>query len=120
MKLKPEYFEAIVYLFEKRNGSILDDFQLDLINKFGEIKSQTDNEIIDNIIANLESNLYNKELRNSAYWSLSKLNKDELIPQFQKWLRQEFEKRNATEVYQLSIALNNLGERVFSKSSTAV
>ena len=114
MKLTNDQFEASAYIFEKANGNKKSEYEEKVIAESG-LNNLKPIELENQIIKGIDSGLYSdtKE-RISAYWSLSKIHKNELIPNFRKWLKIELENENSDTVYQLMIALGNLEEPIFN------
>lgn len=118
MKLTNHQFEASAYIFEKANGNKSSEYEEKIIAESG-LKNLKPIELEYQIVNGINDGLYlDSKERISAYWSLSKIHKIELIPNFKKWLKIEFEQKNPDTVYQLMIALGNLEEPVFHKSRT--
>jgi len=53
------------------------------------------------------------EFRATAYWALGKRYNNNLIPKFKAWLSQEVMSLEDEAVYQILIALDNIGEPAF-------
>ena len=114
MKLTNDQFEASAYIFERANGNKKSEYEEKVIAESG-LDNLKPIEIENQIINGIDSGFYSdSKERISAYWSLSKIHKTELIPNFKKWLKVELENENAHPVYQLMIALGNLEEPIFS------
>ena len=113
MKLTYDQFDAAVYIFEKNNGNFKTAYEEKIIFESG-LSELHPKELEKIIIEGLNSNFYKgTKIRTSAYWALSKRSNSELIPNFTKWMRMEFEKRNTGALFQLMIALDNLEEPIF-------
>ncbi|OAB79044.1 hypothetical protein [Cochleicola gelatinilyticus] len=114
MKLTNDQFEASAYIFEKANGNKKSEYEEQVIAESG-LNNLKPIELETRIVNGIDNGLYSdSKERISAYWSLSKIHKTELIPNFKKWLKIELENENADTVYQLMIALGNLGEPIFN------
>jgi hypothetical protein len=114
MKLTNDQFEASAYIFEKANGNKKSEYEEKVIAESG-LNNLKPIELENQIIKGIDSGLYSdSKERISAYWSLSKIHKNELIPNFRKWLKTELENENSDTVYQLMIALGNLEEPIFN------
>ena len=114
MKLTNDQFEASAYIFEKANGNKKSVYEEKVIAESG-LNNLKPIELENQIIKGIDSGLYSdSKERISAYWSLSKIHKTELIPNFRKWLKIELENGNSDTVYQLMIALGNLEEPIFN------
>jgi len=114
MKLTNNQFEASAYIFEKANGNKKSEYEEKVIAESG-LNNLKPIELETQIVNGIDNGLYSdSKERISAYWSLSKIHKTELIPNFKKWLKIEIENENADTVYQLMIALGNLGEPIFN------
>lgn len=114
MKLTNDQFEASAYIFEKANGNKKSEYEEKAIAESG-LTDLNPIELEIKIVNGLNDGLYSdSKERISAYWSLSKIHKTELIPDFKKWLKLELEQNDAYTVYQLMIALGNLEEPVFN------
>ena len=114
MKLTNDQFEASAYIFEKANGNKKSEYEEKVIAESG-LNNLKPIELETQIVNGIDSGLYSdSKERISAYWSLSKIHKTELIPNFKKWLKTELENENADTVYQLMIALGNLEEPIFN------
>ena len=114
MKLTNDQFEASAYIFEKANGNKKSEYEEKIIAESG-LNNLKPIELKNQIIKGINSGLYSdSKERISAYWSLSKIHKTELIPNFRKWLKTELENENSDTVYQLMIALGNLEEPIFN------
>ncbi|QCX37734.1 hypothetical protein FF125_04530 [Aureibaculum algae] len=115
MKRTNDQFEASAYIFEKANGNKKSEYEEKLIAE-SRLTKLKPNDLKMQIINGLNSGLYSdSKERISAYWTLSKVHDKNLIPDFRKWLKSEFEKSEPLAVYQLMIALVNLEEPVFNK-----
>ena len=115
MKLTNDQFEASAYIFEKANGNKKSKYEEEVIAEFG-LNNIEPTELKTVIVDGLNNGLYSDlEDRISAYWSLSKIHDMDLIPEFKKWLKIELDKQDPNGVYQLLIALGNMGEPVFNK-----
>ena len=118
MKLTNNQFEASAYIFEKANGNKKTEYEEKLIAESG-LTELKPNDLKTQIIKGLNNGLYSdSKERISAYWTLSKVHDKNLISDFRKWLKIEFEKKEPLAVYQLMIALGNLEEPVFNKNRT--
>jgi hypothetical protein len=118
MKLTNDQFEASAYIFEKANGNKKTEYEEELIAESG-LAELKPNDLKIQIINGLNSGLYSdSKERISAYWTLSKVHDTNLIPDFRKWLKTEFENQEPLAVYQLMIALGNLEEPIFNKNRT--
>ena len=99
MKLTNDQFEASAYIFEKANGNKKSEYEEKIIAESG-LNNLTPIELETQIINGIDNGLYSdSNERISAYWSLSKIHKAELIPNFKKWLKIELENENADTVY---------------------
>ena len=113
MKLTTIQIEAAVYIFEKENGSLKNDYDEKVIIE-SKLVSGNSAELEKIILDGLNIGYYVEDGdRCLAYWALSKRFNKKLVPAFRKWLKQEVEKNNYNAVYQLLIALENVGEYVF-------
>lgn len=113
MKLTNDQFEASAYIFEKANGNKKTEYEEKVIAESG-LNNLKPIELETQIVNEINSGLYSdSKERISAYWTLSKIHKTELIPNFKKWLKIELENENADTVYQIMIALGNLEEPIF-------
>ena len=118
MKLTDDQFEASAYIFERANGNEKTEYEEKIIAESG-LTELNPNDLKVQIISGLNSGLYSdSKERISAYWTLSKVHDRNLISDFRKWLKSEFEKSEPLAVYQLMIALGNLEEPVFNKKRT--
>lgn len=118
MKLTNDQFEASAYIFEKANGNKKTEYEEKLIAESG-LTELKPNDLKIQIIIGLNNGLYSdSKERISAYWTLSKVHDMNLIPDFRKWLKIEFENQEPLAVYQLMIALGNLEEPVFNENRT--
>jgi len=114
MKLTNDQFEASAYIFERANGNKKSEYEEKVIAESG-LNNLKPIELETQIVNGIDNGLYSdSKERISAYWSLSKIHKTELIPNFKKWLKIELEKENVDTVYQLMIALGNLEESIFN------
>lgn len=118
MKLTNDQFEASAYIFEKANGNKKTEYEENLIAESG-LTELNPSDLKIQIINGLNSGIYSdSKERISAYWTLSKVHDINLIPDFRKWLKTEFENQESLAVYQLMIALGNLEEPVFNRNRT--
>ena len=114
MKLTNDQFEALAYIFERANGNKKSEYELKVIAESG-LNTLKPIELETEIVNGIEGGLYSdSKERISAYWSLTKIHKTELIPKFKKWLKIELENENTDTIYQLMISLGNLGELIFN------
>lgn len=118
MKFNQEQFTAIAFIFERENGNLLGEFELETIydSTIGNVKAEE----LEKIICNgLEEKLYGEnELRISSYWALSKRFNPELLKYFRKWLQYEVDNENSATTFQLMIAIDKLDDAIFSKERT--
>tara|TARA_R110002111_G_scaffold262258_1_gene337575 strand:+ start:543 stop:965 length:423 start_codon:yes stop_codon:yes gene_type:complete len=114
MKLTNDQFEAVAYIFERANGNKKSEYEEKVIAESG-LNNLKPFELETQIINGINNGLYSdSKERISAYWTLSKIHKTELIPNFKKWLKIELEHKNVDTIYQLMIALSNLEEPIFN------
>jgi hypothetical protein len=112
IKLTEIQFEASAYIFEKANGNIKSEYELDIIKKSGLSNTKGIKSII---IKGLNEKKYQKlNTRINAYWALSKINDKQLIPHYKNWLKEELKNKEPGAVYQILIALGNMDEPVFN------
>jgi hypothetical protein len=112
MSFTPEKTEAKVFLFERKNGNTLGDFEQAVVsqsNQEGKDLDKIKQELIDSVTFPTELNTQD---RCGVYWALSKTFDSDLVDWWTTQLRGEFE-NNAEWVYQILIALDNLEEDVF-------
>lgn len=112
MKINEDNIGAVAYIFEKEAGCSLGELEENEINNSG-LAEESPFELAENIIKLLTQNKeINESFRTSLYWALSKRDDRSLIKHFSKWLRYEVN-NNSSSIYQILIALSNLGESVF-------
>ena len=113
MKLSKRQLEAAGYIFERDRGIVLSDHELNIISTCG--VHDLDPAALEKTIAEgLSKSLYEKSSdRCLVYWALGKRFNRALIPTFRKSLENELAAQEPHAVYQLLIALDNLGEPVF-------
>ena len=118
MKLTNDQFEEAAYIFEKANGNSHSDYEKKIIAE-SELKDMSIDKLEKIIVDGLNSNIYKTESqRTSAYWSLSKIGNHNLISDFKYWLELELKNDQKTTIFQILIALENLGEPVFHDKRT--
>jgi hypothetical protein len=112
-KLSIAQIGAVGFIFEQHNGNTKSDVELRQI-----VESDLQNidvaELESILIYGLKANLYDSDIRVSVYWALFKRFNTALIPFFNNQLKKELEEENHNAIYQLCIALNNLGLEVFN------
>lgn len=114
MELTIDQMEEAAFIFEKENGNAGDDYSRKVLAESILIKYNVDH--LEKIIVDgLNDNIYiNSDLRVSAYWALSKRFNRNLIASFKGWLKSELDEGNGAAIYQILIALDNMGEPVFN------
>lgn len=113
MKLTNDQLEAAAYIFEKVNGNSHSDLENRIIAE-SNLTRYNPPELERIIVEGLENGIYDGLAdRISAYWALGKRFNRDLIPYFKKWLQKESDLNEQQAVYQLLIALGNMGEPVF-------
>lgn len=118
MKLTNDQFEEAAFIFERENGYSHSDYEKEVIAG-SDLTAYQPAELELMIITGLNNGIYIEEFdRVSAYWSLSKIGKPELIQNFRRWLQEEFKKNNTIPVYQILVALDRLEEPVFHSERT--
>ena len=114
MKFTNDQFEEVAYIFEKENGNNHANYEKRIIGK-SDLTSFNPTDLERIIVDGLENEVYDDSTdRISAYWALSKRFNRNLTPSFKIWLQKEFDLHNQQAVYQLLIALGNMGEPVFN------
>lgn len=114
MKLTNDQLEEAAYIFEKVNGNSHSDFENRIIAE-SNLTRFNPPELERIIFEGLENGIYDGLAdRISAYWALGKRFNRDLIPYFKKWLQKESDLNDQQAVYQLLIALGNMGEPVFN------
>lgn len=103
--------EASVYIFERSRGGALDQYQIRVVERAAIGDSSVEN-VANQIQELILSGDLTEDQRSSAYFTLGKLFEPKLKLFFQDRLKVEVN-CNPAAVYQLLIALDNLGESVF-------
>ncbi|RKN81053.1 hypothetical protein [Ulvibacterium marinum] len=115
MKLTNDQIEEAAYIFEKENGHPGDDYTKRILAE-SELTVFSSKELEKIIVDGFDKGFYNNsDTKTSAYWALSKRFNHDLIPFFNRRLKSELEAKNSAAVYQLLIALGNMGVPVFNK-----
>lgn len=112
MKFSEENLLDIALIFEQANGCILSDNEFLLVRNSG-LTHYSPEELESLLVNSIDS--ATTELRGQAYSVLGKRFKAGLIPEFNKWLASELMAPNPGVVYQILIALDNLGLSVFGE-----
>ena len=113
MNISEDNIAAVGFIFEKEKGVSHGSYERQEIDSSG-LSNTPPDDIANQIIKMLEKKtIDNESFRVSLYWALSKRNEFKLIPYYKKWLNDELEKESSNGVFQLLIALGNLGESVF-------
>ena len=99
-------------IFEQANGNRLDQNDRLLIEKSG--LSHCFAERIEAALIDALNDGPPLSYRSTAYWALSKRFNRKLIPAFKSWMNRELQEQDGGALYQLLIALDNLGEPVFA------
>lgn len=110
--------EAAGYRFERSLGRALDEREARIVRSV-ELPAEDIAELAQVLVRFLESDPASVESRIRAYWALSKLFDRALLPRFRSWLRREL-RRSSDALFQVMIALDNLGEPVFPPERTGV
>ena len=114
MRLRDDEFGAAAYIFEQVNGNIKTDVELQIIEKSG-FKTIHPDVLEKKIIEGINNGSYQgSKDRVSAYWVLGKRYNKTLIPEFNKWLKIETINGEVEAVYQILIALSNMGLPIFN------
>ena len=118
MKLTNEQFTEAVFIFERANGNFHSEYEKKIISE-SELTKLTPTELEQIIVDGMNSGIYKNEgERVSGYWSLSKSGNQNLIAEYQKWLRTELENENGIAVFQILVGLDRLDEPAFHKNRT--
>jgi len=118
IKLTNEQFTEAAFIFEQENGNSHSNYEKGIISesKLTEFKPTELEQII---VDGLNFGIYENEFeRVSGYWALSKSGNQNLISDFQKWLKMELEFGNGIPIFQILIALDRLDEPAFNKKRT--
>ncbi|MCM4158157.1 hypothetical protein [Gramella sp. AN32] len=116
MKLTNHQFEEAAYIFERANGYSHSDYEKNII-KESKLKNLSIRELEKIIVDGINFNIYKSEKeRITAYWSLSKIGNYDLIPKFKKWLKWELKNNCENTIFQILVALDNLGEPAFDET----
>src|SRR5258708_7500464 len=113
MRFPQEAIAAAAFAFEAARGNELGEFEETKIAKYGLTNVDPDviaRELIPSVRDESKSD---SAYRQQAYWALGKKFDASLLPFFTEALRLEVE-RDLDATYQIMIALDNLGEPVFS------
>jgi len=102
---------SVALIFEQANGNRLDQNDRLLIEKSG--LSHCCAESLEAALIEALNARPPLSYRSSAYWALSKRFNGSLIPAFKTWMIRELQEQDGGALYQLLIALDNLGEPVF-------
>lgn len=113
MNFTRENILDIALIFDEANGNSLDDNDALLVKSSG-LYELSANEIERLLIETITQDK-TPEYRGSAYWALGKRYNKKLLPELKRLLADEVESNNAGTLYQLLIALDNLGEHVFGE-----
>lgn len=115
MQLTVYQIEEAAFIFERENGHLGDEYSRGVLAE-SNLTTYKVSDLEKIIVNGLNKSLYKYFAdKTSAYWALSKRCNRNLIPEFKRWLRSELEAENGAAVYQILIALNNIGEPVFHK-----
>lgn len=106
--------EAAAYLFEKENDSHLSKSHEEFLHSFFDNKMST-LEVKEIIIEAIKEDKIDEPLKNMAFWALGKLFDASLKPFFVRCLKSAVRTADHPCIYQLMIALDNLGENIFTK-----
>jgi hypothetical protein len=104
---------AAGYVFEQARGISLETFQVELITACGYencLPEEMKTKVVKHLLSAKDATEAN---RATAYWALGKSVDEKLVGFFRKQLVAEIERSAADAVYQILIALNDLGEPVF-------
>jgi len=114
MQLTIDQMEEAGFIFEKENGNSGDDYTRRVLAESILTKYNVDH--LEKIIVDgLNNAIYtNSDIRVAAYWALSKRFNRNLIQSLKGWLKSELDKRDGAAIYQIMIALGNMGEPVFN------
>lgn len=114
MKLTNDQLEGAAYIFEKAHGNRKTDYEEEMIMA-SSLTDLSPGDLEKVIVDGLNTGVYEDSFeRVSAYWALSKRFNKDLIPAFKNWLKKELVLADPRTVYQLLIALGNIGEPVFN------
>jgi hypothetical protein len=108
---------ASAFLFEKLNGKSLSSYEEEII-KTELFIPVSKKDLIDQICDFIENSLTSNEVRSSAYWSLGKAFDSKLLSFFQEKLAFEIRNECYNCIYQILIALDNLGENIFREETS--
>lgn len=114
MELTIDQLEEAGFIFEKENGYAGDDYSKRVLAESNLTTYNVDHLekiIVDGLNKTVDTN---SDLRISAYWALSKRFNRNLIPSFKGWLKSELDEGNGAAIYQILIALGDMGEPVFN------
>lgn len=112
MKFSEENLLDIALIFEQANDNVLNDSEFLLVQGSG-LSHYSPQELETLLVNSIHS--ADIESRGKTYWVLGKRFNSELIPVFKKWLKIELMTPNPELVYQILIALDNLGLPVFGE-----
>lgn len=121
MKFTEDQFEAIAYIFERKNSypGFHSSYEKEIISDF-ELKDLPPNKLEQILVDGIEQKIYsNEKERIDSYWALSKSGNKNLINYFRKWLNEEVSAKNYKAIFQILIALDKLEESVFEKNRTS-
>jgi hypothetical protein len=110
-RLPTDFLFAAGSFFERERGVPLDFHDEEIIRNAG-IQFATADELAERLWAALEEGL-SEDCRSTAYWALGKRCRKEAKGKWVAALKIEV-RRSASAVYQIMIALDNIGESVFS------
>lgn len=115
MQLTVKQIEEAAFIFERENGYMGDEYSREVLAG-SNLTAFKVSEIEQIIVYGINKSLYKDSAsRTSAYWALSKRYNRKLIPQFKSWLKSELKDEDGAAVYQILIALSNIGEIVFNE-----
>jgi len=114
MRLEYEAINAAAFLFEASRGNELRAFEQREIAEHGLANSDLE-DVTKELMRWARDDQSNSDTRGRAYWALGKKCDSSLLLFFIESLRLELP-RDLNATYQIMIALDNLGEPVFSKA----
>lgn len=88
MKFTEDQFEAIAYIFERKNSNpdFHSKYEKEVISNF-ELKDLPPNKLEQILVDGIEQKIYsNEKQRIDSYWALSKSGNKNLVNYFRKWL----------------------------------
>jgi len=109
---------AATFLFERALGNEMGDYELDEIRRWELGDSDPDPIAKEMMSSVLEEGTEDAAYCRSVYWALGKRFDPALVPFFKERLALEL-KRDVEATYQIMIALDNLGEPVFSPARSS-